>query len=216
MSQLRVGCFAVSLDGYGAGPHQDEANPLGVRGRELHGWIYETKAFRTMVGDSGGSEGVDNEFFKGNLEGDSATIMGRNMFGPVRGSWAGSDWQGWWGPEPPFHHDVFVLTHHERADLALGDTTFHFVTEGIDVALERARAAAAGGDVRLAGGVDVIRQYLDAKLVDELVLAVAPVELGSGERLLEAVGTWPDGYECTSVTPGEGATFYTLQRTSSA
>jgi dihydrofolate reductase len=212
MSKLCVECFTVSLDGFGAGPDQDEANPLGVGGRELHGWIYTTKAFREMVGQSGGSEGVDNHFFKGNREEGGATIMGRNMFGPIRGSWEGSDWQGWWGPDPPFHHPVFVLTHNERPDLTLSDTTFHFVTEGIDVALDRAKSVAQGSDVSLAGGVSTILQYLKAKLVDQLVIAVAPIELGSGERLFSTVGEWPDGYELSSVTEGEGATFYTLVR----
>jgi dihydrofolate reductase len=216
VSKLVVECFTVSLDGFGAGPNQDESNPLGVRGRELHGWIYATKAFREMVGESGGSEGVDNDFFKGNLEEGGATIMGRNMFGPIRGPWKGSDWQGWWGPDPPHHHDVFVLTHHERPDLTLSDTTFHFVTQGIEVALERARDAANGKDISLAGGASTILQYLDARLVDKLVLAVAPIEMGSGERLLPAVGEWPNGFECVSVTEGEGATFYTLLPTSSA
>jgi dihydrofolate reductase len=208
-------CFAVSLDGYGAGPDQDEANPLGVGGRELHGWIYATKSFREMVGEPGGSEGIDNEFFKGNLVGTEATIMGRNMFGPIRGAWEGSDWQGWWGDDPPFHHPVFVLTHHPRPDLTLSDTTFHFVTEGIEVALDRARHASHGGVVRLAGGVSTIKQYLNADLIDELTIAVAPLNLSSGERLFETVGEWPDGYELQSVTEGEGATFYTLARTPS-
>jgi dihydrofolate reductase len=212
MSKLCVTCFAVSLDGFGAGPDQSEANPLGIRGRGLHEWIYSTKAFRAMVGQSGGSEGVDNDFFKRNLEMRGATIMGRNMFGPIRGSWAGSDWQGWWGDDPPYHHEVFVLTHHERPSLTLSDTTFHFVTEGTDVALERAREAASGEDISLAGGVATIRQYLDARQVDRLTLAVAPIEMGSGERLLQNVGEWPEGYECETVTEGEGATFYALVR----
>ncbi|MFY9782438.1 MAG: dihydrofolate reductase family protein [Acidimicrobiales bacterium] len=216
MSKVCVRSFSVSLDGFGAGPRQDESNPIGVGGSALHRWIFATKTGRSMVGQSGGAEGVDDAFFKANLEGEGATIMGRNMFGPIRGPWTDGDWQGWWGEDPPFHQPVFVLTHYERRDLILNDTTFHFVTDGIDVALALAFDAAKGGDVGVAGGVSTIRQILDARLIDELVIAVVPIHLGSGERLFETVGEWPPGYECLAVSEGEGATHYELVRVGDA
>jgi dihydrofolate reductase len=212
VSKLIVDGLSVSLDGYVAGPLQDESNPLGVGGTKLHEWIFATKSGREMIGQAGGSEGVDDGYFRPGSDGVGATIMGRNMFGPIRGSWVGSDWRGWWGESPPFHHAVFVLTHFARAPLTLDDTTFYFVTEGIDVAVSRAREAAGNGDVNLGGGAQTIREFLDVGLVDELNLAVVPISLGSGERLIEMVGEWPRGYECRSVVEGEGATHYQLVR----
>ena len=174
MSRLRVASFSVSLDGYGAGPNQSTQNPLGVGGETLHEWLVATRMFRELYGNEGGSTGVDDEFARRGFENVGAWIIGRNMFGPVRGPWPDENWQGWWGDEPPYRCDVFVLSHHARKPLTLkGGTTFHFATDGIEKALERARKAAGGKDVRLGGGVSVIRQYLRARLIDELHLACA-------------------------------------------
>ena len=197
-----------------AGLDQDEANPIGVGGRQLHEWIFATKSGREMIGESGGSEGVDDSVFKESGEGAGATIMGRNMFGPVRGSWSDRDWRGWWGDEPPFHHPVFVLTHFDRPDLVLSDTTFHFVTDGVESVVSKAREAAEEREVHVGGGVFTLRAFLNAQLIDELRVSVVPIYLGSGERLFEVVGEWPDGYEVSDVVAGEGATHYTLVRTS--
>lgn len=205
MAKVCVDSFSVSLDGYGAGPDQGESNPLGVGGRALHEWIFATKTGRTMIGEMGGAEGTDDAIFKRNLESVGPVIMGRNMFGPVRGPWKSFEWRGWWGNEPPFHCPVFVLTHYERPDLELGETTFHFVTGGIDEALARARDVAGEHDIHVGGGVSTIRTLLDAQLVDELRLDVVPVRLGAGERLLETVGLWPLGYELRKEVLGEGA-----------
>jgi dihydrofolate reductase len=202
----------MSEDGYVAGPTQELENPLGVGGGQLHEWIFATRAGREMIGESGGTEDIENDVVRRGFQGIGATIMGRNMFGPVRGPWADSDWTGWWGESPPFHHDVFVLTHFERAPLALDDTTFHFVTDGIEEAIARAREAAGDRIIRLGGGAETIREFLDAHLVDSLYLAVVPVTLGSGARLLDGIGAWPEGYACASVTQGEGVTFYELVR----
>jgi dihydrofolate reductase len=207
-----VDSFSISEDGFGAGPGQGAEHPLGVGGRALHDWIFATKSGRSMIGESGGTEGVDDAHFRQNLEGIGPVIMGRNMFGPVRGSWEDSEWRGWWGEEPPFHSPVFVLTHFERPDLVMGETTFHFVTGGMDDALRRARDAAGDGNVHIGGGVSTIRQLLDARLLDELHLDLVPIRLGSGERLLEAAGVWPAGYEVREEVKGEGATHVTLVR----
>ena len=186
MPRLRVHNLAVSLDGFAAGPAQDAEHPLGVGGDRLHEWVFRTAYGRRMIGDEGGETGVDDDFLRRGDEGIGATIMGRNMFGPVRGPWGDSDWTGWWGPEPPYHHPVFVLTHHARPPVRMaGGTTFTFVTDGIDAALVQALAAANGADVRLGGGPATIRQFLRAGLVDELHVAVVPVLLGAGERLFE-------------------------------
>ena len=175
MSKLRVHNFSVSLDGYAAGPDQGLDNPLGVGGMQLHNWAFGTRTFREMFGEEGGDEGVDDRFAAAGEVGLGATIMGRNMFGPIRGDWPDNSWQGWWGEDPPYHHDTFVLTHHPRESVTMeGGTVFHFVTDGIEAALERAVAAADGQDVRLAGGVSAIQQYLRAGLVDEMHLAYAP------------------------------------------
>lgn len=196
MSKLRVHNFAVSLDGYGAGPGQGPDNPLGIGGRGLHEWAFATHHFRQMQGMEGGDEGtVDDEFLKAGDAGVGATVMGRNMFGPVRGSWGDESWQGWWGDNPPYHHPTFVLTHHPRAPIPMeGGTTFHFVTDGIEAALEQAFEAADGADVRLGGGVATIQEYLQARLIDEMHVAIVPILLGSGERLFDQLDGGPAGY----------------------
>jgi dihydrofolate reductase len=165
-----------------------------------------------MIGESGGDEGIDDASFKRNLEAVGPTVMGRNMFGPIRGPWGSSEWRGWWGEEPPFHHPVFVLTHFERPDLVMGETTFHFVTDGPLDALRRAREAAGDTDVKIGGGVSTLRQLLDARLIDEVHLAIVPITLGSGERLLDAAGAWPAGYEVRTEVAGEGVTHVELAR----
>jgi dihydrofolate reductase len=185
MAKLRVHNLAVSLDGYAAGPDQSTDEPMGVGGEQLHEWMFTTAFWHSMVGEPGGETGVDDDVARRGDENIGATIMGRNMFGPVRGPWGDSDWKGWWGPEPPYHHPVFVLTHHAHDPIEMaGGTTFFFVTDGIESALEQAVAAAGGQDVRLGGGPGTIREYLQAGLVDELHVAVVPVLLGAGERLL--------------------------------
>ena len=196
MPKLRVHNFAVSLDGYGAGPDQGLDDPLGVGGRGLHEWAFATHAFRQMQGMEGGEEGtIDDEFVKVGDAGIGATVMGRNMFGPIRGSWGDESWKGWWGDNPPYHNPVFVLTHHPRAPIPMeGGTTFHFVTDGIEAALEQAFDAAGGADVRLGGGVATIQEYLKARLIDEMHIAIVPLMLGSGERLFDNLDNGPDGY----------------------
>src|ERR1700682_4987677 len=184
MPKLRVQSFAISLDGYGAGPNQDLANPLGVGGMALHEWVFATRTFQKMFGGDGGVTGIDDDFAARGFLNIGAWILGRNTFGPVRGPWPDDTWKGWWGDNPPYHTPVFVLTNHARTSLAMdGGTTFHFVTEGIENALARAREAAAGKDIRLGGGVSTIRAYLRAGLIDEMHLADSPVLLGSGESL---------------------------------
>jgi dihydrofolate reductase len=198
MPKLRVHNIAMSVDGYIAGPDQRLDNPIGVGGEALHDWIFATRYGRHMLGQDGGNDGVDNKFLLEGDEGIGATIMGRNMFGPIRGAWTSDEWKGWWGDEPPYHHPVFVLTHHPREPLEmLGGTTFHFVIDGIQAALERAFDAANGKDVRLGGGASAIQQYLRAGLVDELHVAIVPVLLGGGERLFDRPLEGPAGYECT-------------------
>ena len=198
MSKLRVESFTVSLDGFGAGPDQDLQNPLGVGGTSLHGWAMSTPTFRKKVfGQDGGGPGIDEDFAQRGFRNIGAWIMGRNMFGPVRGPWPDDSWRGWWGDNPVYQVPVFVLTHHARAPLVMeGGTTFYFVTEGPAVALERARTAAGGKDVRLGGGVNVIQQYLHLGLVDEMHIAISPVVLGAGERLFEGVNLPALGYAC--------------------
>ena len=196
MPKLRVHNFSVSLDGYSAGPNQSVDNPLGVRGDQLHNWAFGTRTFHKIFGEEGGDEGVDDRFAAAGEEGLGATIMGRNMFGPIRDDWPDDEWQGWWGDDPSYHHPTFVLTHHPRESITMeGGTVFHFVTDGIEAGLERAYQAANGQDVRLAGGASEIRQYLRARLVDEMHLAYAPLLLGSGERLWENLDQAPNGYE---------------------
>ena len=213
MSKLRVLSFAISIDGFGAGPNQDLENPLGLRGPELMGWFLASRAWRAMHGQQGGETGVDNGIAEQAFAGIGAWILGRNMFGPVRGPWPDDAWKGWWGEEPPYHTPVFVLTHHPRPVLKMaGGTEFHFVTDGIHAALEQARAAAGGRDVRLGGGVATIRQYLRAGLIDELHLAISPVLLGSGEHLLSGIDVHALGYECSRYVAGERAAHVFLGR----
>ena len=214
MSRLVVRSFSISVDGYGAGPNQDLQNPLGVGGPELFDWFFHTCTWRRMHGHADGETGVDDEIAARAFEGIGAWILGRNMFGPVRGPWPDESWKGWWGDEPPYHTPVFVLTHHPRAPLRMtGGTEFRFVTDGIHAALQQAKEAAGGRDVRLGGGVATIRQYLRAALVDELHLAIAPVLLGAGEHLLEGIDLRALGYECTGHVAGaRAAAHVTLRR----
>jgi dihydrofolate reductase len=197
MSKLRVHDFAMSLDGYAAGPDQSVDNPLGVGGTRLHEWVFETRTGRQMIGADGGATGIDDDFLAEGFDGIGATIMGRNMFGPVRGPWPHDAWKGWWGDDPPYHHPVFVLTHHPRAPVEMdGGTTFHFVDDGIERALARATDAAGELDIRLGGGVATVREYLRAGLVDEMHVAIVPILLGRGERLFDDPRGAPAGYEC--------------------
>ena len=203
----------MSLDGYGAGPNQDLEHPLGIRGPELMEWFFPTRLWRRMHGHDDGETGVDNRMAEQGFAGIGAWILGRNMFGPVRGPWPDEQWRGWWGEEPPYHTPVFVLTHHPRAPLKMaGGTEFRFVTDGIHAALDEARAAAGAGDVRLGGGVATVRQYLQARLIDELHLAVRPVLLGAGEALLRDIDLPALGYECWNHVAGERATHVFLRK----
>lgn len=215
MPRLRVHSFALSLDGYGAGPEQSLENPLGVGGMALHDWAFATRSFQQRVlGAEGGDTGTDDDFIERGFECIGAWILGRNMFSPIRGPWPDDEWQGWWGTNPPYHVPVFVLTHHEHASLVMdGGTMFHFVTGGIREALHHANEAAAGRDVRLGGGVDTVRQYLRAGLIDEMHLAIAPVLLGRGESLLAGMDLPWLGYECVEHVPTARATHVVLRRT---
>jgi dihydrofolate reductase len=212
MGRLRIHNFSISLDGYGAGPKQDEENPLGAGGLELHQWMHATRKFREMYGGEGGSAGVDNDFMKRGFAAIGAWILGRNMFGPDRGPWANDAWRGWWGENPPYHTKVFVITHHSRPPEPMdGGTEFRFVDD-IDRALREATEAAGGEDIRLGGGVSVIRQYLQRALVDEMHLAVTPVLLGSGEHLLSGLDLPALGYELTEHIKGEKATHMVVSK----
>jgi dihydrofolate reductase len=211
VSKVRVAAFAVSIDGYGAGPDQSLQNPLGVRGPELHNWFYPTAVFQKMYGDGKGTTGPDNDFAERSFENVGAWIMGRNMFGPVRGPWPDDSWKGWWGDNPPYHVPVFVLTHHARKPLTMdGGTVFHFVTDGIRAALARAKQAAGGRDVRIGGGPATIRQYLQEGLIDEMHLALSPVVLGAGEPLFAGINL--SGYECAEHLATQHATHFVLKR----
>ncbi len=211
--KVRVLCFAVSLDGFGAGPDQNLQNPLGVRGPELMEWFFATRVWHRHQGEEGGETGVDNRMAERGFEGIGAWILGRNMFGPVRGPWPDDSWRGWWGEEPPYHTPVFVLTHHARPPLAMkGGTEFRFVTEGIESALRQAMQAAGGRDVRIGGGVATVQQYLKARLIDELHLALRPVLLGAGEHLWRDLDLRALGYECVESVAGERATHMMLRR----
>jgi dihydrofolate reductase len=213
MSRVRVAGFGVSLDGFAAGVEQSLKDPLGKSGPELFQWFFPTKTFREMQGQSNGETGVDDDFARRAMSGFGAFILGRNMFGPIRGPWLDEAWKGWWGDEPPYHAPTFVLTHHARAPLEMkGGTTFHFVTEGIEAALERAREAAGSRDVKIGGGVSTVRQYLRANLVDELHLAFAPIVLGKGEPLFEGLDLRALGYRTTEHVATERATHVVLAR----
>jgi dihydrofolate reductase len=213
VSALRVQSFSVSIDGYGAGPGQDLQNPLGVGGFGLHDWVFHTRTWQRMQGNAQGETGVDDGMAARGMSGIGAWILGRNMFGPVRGPWPDDSWKGWWGDEPPYHTPVFVLTHHARTPLQMaGGTEFRFVTDGIHAALQQAQDAAGGRAIRLGGGVATIRQYLRAGLVDELHLAISPVLLGSGEHLLAGIDMLALGFECAEHVAGERATHVVLRK----
>jgi dihydrofolate reductase len=213
MSKVRVACFTVSLDGYGAGPRQDLQNPLGVGGLAMMEWFFPTRTFRATHGGADGETGVDDSMAAASFENVGAWILGRNMFGPVRGPWPDETWRGWWGDEPPYHVPVFVLTHHARAPIPIaGGTTFHFVTDGIESALEQARAAAGGRDVRIGGGVSTVRQYLEARLIDEMHFAMRPTLLGAGEPLFAGLDLPALGYESAPYVFGERAAHVFVRR----
>jgi len=213
MTRVRVNAFSISIDGFGAGPGQDLEHPLGIGGPELFDWFFHTRTWQEMHGNGRGETGMDDQFAQRGFAGVGAWILGRNMFGPVRGPWPDESWKGWWGEEPPYRVPVFVLTHHERAPLEMkGGTVFRFVTGGIDSALRQARDAAGGLDVRVGGGVSTIRQFLRAGLIDELHLVVSPVLLGGGEHLLHGIDMRALGYECVEHAPGARAAAHVVLR----
>jgi dihydrofolate reductase len=215
MGKVRASAFSVSLDGFGAGPNQDLQHPLGVGGGELTTWLFKTRMFQEMIGHDGGTTDIHDHFARKSMENLGAWIMGRNMFGPVRGRWPDHSWKGWWGDNPPYHVPVFVLTHHPRPSVEMeGGTVFHFVTDGIEAALERATEVAGGKDVRIGGGVSVIRQYLQAGLLDELRLALSPVLLGAGENLFSGLDLPGLGFGCVESVAGPNATHVTILRRS--
>ncbi len=213
MTRVRVNSFSISADGFGAGLDQSLDNPLGVRGEELHEWVFGTKTFRAMYGGEGGSTGIDEGYAARAMDGLGAWILGRNMFGPIRGDWPDDEWKGWWGDTPPYHCPVFVLTHHARAPIEMkGGTVFHFVTGGADEALALARQAAGERDIRVGGGSATIRQYLAVGAIDEMHLAIAPVVLGRGEALFAGIDLPALGYTVTEHAQGENATHIVLTR----
>jgi len=213
MSRVSVRAFSLSLDGFGAGPDQSLQNPLGVNGTALHEWAFKTRTFRTMFGQDGGETGVDNDFAARSFENVGAWVLGRNMFGPVRGPWPDESWKGWWGSNPPYHVPVFVLTHHPRAPIVMdGGTIFHFITDGIEDALRQARRAAKEKDVRVGGGVSTVQQCLRARLIDEMHLAIAPVFLGAGENLYAGLDLRALGYACTERVSTPGANHLIVKR----
>ena len=213
MPKLRVEGFSISIDGYGAGPEQSRETPLGRGGEELHDWMVATRTFRKLTGSEGGTTGVDDDFTARSFENIGAWIMGRNMFGPVRGPWPDESWKGWWGDNPPYHVPTFVLTHHARAPVEMeGGTVFHFVTDGIEAALRQARGAAGDRDIRVGGGVSTIRQYLQAGLIDEMQLAISPRLLGSGESLFNGIDLLKLGYACVEHVTTENAMHVILRK----
>lgn len=213
MTRVRVESFSISLDGYGAGPDQSLDHPLGIGGPDLHQWLFPTHTLQRALFDKDGTTGVDDDFAARGFQNVGAWILGRNMFGPIRGPWTDMSWKGWWGDSPPYHVPVFVLTHHARPPIEMqGGTTFHFVTEGIHEALDRARNAAAGKDVRIGGGANTIRQYLRERLIDELHIAVSPVLLGRGEPLFEGIDLRALGYECVNFVASEKAAHIVLRK----
>jgi dihydrofolate reductase len=210
MPKVRVAGFAISIDGYGAGPEQSLEHPLGKGGTDLHGWFYPTRAFRAMIGQDGGT---DDRFAAEAMQGFGAYILGRNMFGPIRDEWPDDAWKGWWGDNPPYHAPTYILTHHARAPIVMeGGTTFHFVTDGIEAALATAKAAAGDLDVKIGGGVSTVRQYLLAGAIDELHLAVSPILLGRGESLFEGIDLPALGYRVAEVVPTALATHIVVTR----
>lgn len=214
MTRVRVESFTISLDGYGAGPHQDIDNPMGLGATDLHQWAFPTRTFQQILfGSDSGTTGIDDEFAARGFSNIGAWILGRNMFSPIRGPWPDLNWKGWWGDDPPYHVPVFVLTHHARPSIQMeGNTTFHFVTGGISEALDRARDAAGDMDVRIGGGANTIQQYLRADLVDEMHFAISPILLGSGERLFDDVDLRASGYKCVQHVASEKATHVVLRR----
>ena len=213
MGKLVVRSFAVSLDGYSAGHSQDLQNPLGVGGGNLMEWFMKTRFWREMQGQEGGETGVDNDMAARGFDNLGAWILGRNMFGPVRGPWPDESWKGWWGDEPPYHVPTFVLTNHPRKPLEMkGGTTFYFVTSGVRDALEQAREAALGRDVRLGGGAATVRQCLEARLIDEMHLAVRPIFMGRGENLFAGLDIPGLGYEIARTVQGERALHVFLRK----
>jgi dihydrofolate reductase len=213
VTKLRVHSFSISVDGYGAGPSQSVDNPLGIGGVALHQWAFATRTFQKMFGGEGGTTGVDDDFAARGFSNIGAWILGRNMFGPIRGEWPDDNWKGWWGDNPPYHVPVFVLSHHARTSIPMaGGTTFHFVTDGIQAALARAQEAANGQDIRLGGGVATIQQYLRARLIDEMHLAVAPTLLGSGENLFAGLDLPALGYHCSELVPSTNVTHVIVSR----
>lgn len=211
--KIKITCFSISLDGYGAGPSQTLENPLGLRGTEVHTWMFPTKAFGKMIGRDSGTEGIDNDFVEKSFENVGAWVMGRNMFGPIRGDWTDDEWKGWWGEEPPYHVPVFILTHHERKPIKMkGGTIFHFVTDGIESAMEKAKEAADGKDIRIGGGVSTIRQFLQAGYIDEIHFALSPIFLGSGENLFSGIDVANLGFNKIQRINGEGATHFILTK----
>ncbi len=213
MSKVKVAAFSVSIDGFGAGPDQSLENPLGNRGEKLHEWMYPTKMFQKMTGKDGGTEGVDNDFAEKSMENIGAWIMGRNMFGPIRGPWPNDEWKGWWGENPPYHVPVFVLTNHARKLVEMkGETIFNFMTDGIESALNKAKEVANGKDIRIGGGVSTIRQFLQAGYIDEMHLAISPVFLGTGENLFTGVDLPKLGFNQLQKIDGEKATHILLTK----
>jgi dihydrofolate reductase len=213
MAKVRVHNFAISADGYAAGPNQTFDNPLGEGGTRLHEWVFATRTGARMFGETGGEEGTDDDFFAEGDKGLGATIMGRNMFGPIRGLWEDEEWKGWWGDDPPYHHPVFVLTRYPRESFAMeGGTTFHFVTDGIESALEQALKAAGGRDVRIGGGAATIQQFLKARLIDEMHVAIVPILLGAGERLFDNLEGGPHGYEISEFVATSAVAHLRLSR----
>lgn len=213
MSKLVVRCFSISIDGYGAGPEQSLNDPMGKGGMALHTWFMATKSFQAMLGKAGtGADGIDESFAAQGFANIGAWVLGRNMFGPVRGPWPDYDWKGWWGDVPPYHCPVFVLTNHARPNLQLSDTTFHFVTDGLEAALTRAKAAAGGKDVRLGGGVATLQEAFRRRHIDEAHLAISPVLLGRGEAVFQDLDLPALGYKVSRQVAGEGANHITIGR----
>ncbi|MHC1550451.1 dihydrofolate reductase family protein [Phyllobacterium sp. K27] len=213
MTKVKVGGFSVSIDGFGAGPEQSLADPLGKGGEELHQWVFGTKMFNEMVGKQAGKTGLDNDYAVRSMAGFGAFILGRNMFGPARGEWPDDNWKGWWGNNPPYHAPTFILTHYARDPIVMeGGTTFYFVTEGIETALEQAKAAAGDADVKIGGGVSTVRQYLQAGLIDELHFAISPVVLGQGEAMFAGIDLPELGFSVTQRTLTEHALHIVLAK----